>query len=103
MIKPINDYILLKEIKTSKEQLEGSIVVSITKDDDDTASRLKRYEVLSISDGYVNLHTDKELKINEKIKVGSIIFMDKYSGKKVLDNGTEYVLAKEAEIVGIEE
>ena len=29
--------------------------------------------------------------------------MDKYSGKKVLDNGTEYVLAKEAEIVGIEE
>ena len=103
MIKPINDYILLKEVKTSKEQLEGSIVVSITKDDDDTASRLKRFEVLAISDGYINLHTDKELKINEKIKVGSIIFMDKYSGKKVIDNGTEYVLAKEAEIVGIEE
>jgi len=103
MIKPINDYILLKEVKTSKEQLEGSIVVSITKDDDDTTSRLKRFEVLAISDGYINLHTDKELKINEKIKVGSIIFMDKYSGKKVLDNGTEYVLAKEAEIVGIEE
>ena len=38
----------------------------------------------------------------ENIKVGSIIFMDKYSGKKVLDNGTEYILAKEAEIVGIE-
>ena len=102
MIKPINDYILLKEVKTSKEQLEGSIVVSITKDDDETASRLKRYEVLSISDGYINPHTDKELKINENIKVGSIIFMDKYSGKKVLDNGTEYILAKEAEIVGIE-
>lgn len=103
MIKPINDYILLKEVKTSKEQLEGSIVVSITKDDDDTASRLKRYEVLAISDGYLNPHTDKSLTINEKITVGCIIFMDKFSGKKVLDNGTEYILAKEAEIVGIEE
>ncbi len=102
MIKPINDYILLKEEKTAKEQVEGSIVVSITNENDDTASRLKRFKVIAISDGYLNPHTDKELKINEKIKVGSIIFMDKFSGKKVLDNGTEYVLAKEAEIVGLE-
>ena len=101
MIKPINDYILLKEVKTSKEQLEGSIVVSITKDDDDTASRLKRFEVLAISDGYINLHTDKELKINEKIKVGSIIFMDKYSGKKVLDNGTTKKIIYISETFGL--
>ena len=103
MIKPINDYILLKELKQVKEQREGSVIISVTNENDDTASRLRRFEVLAVSNGYTNPYTDTEYHINKDIKVGSTIIMDKFSGKKVLDNGTEYVLAKEAEIVGIEE
>lgn len=103
MIKPVNDYILLKEVKASGEQVENGIVVSITNENDETASRLRTFEVIAITDGYINPHTDKETKINEKIKVGSKVVMDKFSGKKVLMDGIEYVMAKEVEIMGIVE
>lgn len=100
MIKPINDFILLKEIDEYQEKTIGSIVVE-TSTSEDSETRLKKFEVVEISDGYINPQTNSKRKINEKIKPGTIVIMDKFSGKKVIDNSTEYILVREAEIQGI--
>ena len=101
MIKPINDFILLKEFDDYQEKVVGAVVLE-TSTSQEADSRLKRYEVIDISDGYINPHTDSTRTIDNNIKPGSIVIMDKYSGKKIIDeDGTEYILVREAEIQGI--
>lgn len=102
MLKPLNDFILVKEIEELQEKVIKGIVIETTTSDD-TETRLKKFEVVDVSDGYVNPHTNTERKINEKIKPGSKVIIDKFSGKKVIYDSTEYILVREAEIQAVEE
>ncbi|WP_299996589.1 hypothetical protein [uncultured Clostridium sp.] len=102
MLKPLNDFILVKEIEELQEKVvKGIIIETTTSEESDT--RLKKFEVVEVSDGYVNPHTNTERKINEKIKPGSKVIIDKFSGKKVIYDSTEYILVREAEIQAVEE
>lgn len=101
MIKPINDYILLKEIDDYQEKKIGSFVLEAN-NSEESDTRLKKFEVVAISDGYLNTSTNTHRDINSNIKVGSYVIMDKFSGKKFIDSdGSEFILVREAEIQGI--
>lgn len=102
MLKPLNDFILVKEIEELQEKVVKGIVIETTTSDE-SETRLKKFEVVEVSDGYVNPHTNTERKINEKIKPGSKVIIDKFSGKKVIYDSTEYILVREAEIQAVEE
>lgn len=102
MLKPVNDFILLKEIDEVEEKTVGSFVLEAPNPQEQDA-RLKKYEVVAISDGYINPQTNTERTINEKIKPGVKVILDKYSGKKVINNNEEFYLVREAEIQAIEE
>lgn len=102
MLKPVNDFILLKELDEQEEKKIGNFVLEAP-NPQEADTRLKKYEVVAISDGYINPHTNTERTINEKIKPGVKVILDKFSGKKVIDNNEEFYLVREAEIQAIEE
>ena len=59
MLKPLNDFILVKEIEELQEKVvKGIIIETTTSEESDT--RLKKFEVVEVSDGYVNPHTNTE-------------------------------------------
>ena len=97
MIKPISDFILVKELDTLEEKTDGMVVLE-TAVSENSDSRLKKYEVIAISDGYKVPYSDEERKINKDIKPGAIIYMDKFAGKKFIEDGIEYILVRESEV-----
>lgn len=100
MIKPISDFILVKELDITEEKVEGMVVLE-TSVSENTDSRLKKFLVVEISDGYKVPYSDTERYINKDIKPGSIVLMDKFAGKKFIENGTEFILVREAEIQAV--
>lgn len=102
MLKPINDFVLLKEINDQEEKKIGDFVLEVSNPEDGDV-RLKKYEVVAISDGYINPQTNTERTINKKIKPGVKVILDKFSGKKVISDNEEFYLVREAEIQAIEE
>lgn len=92
MIKPLHDRVLVKRIET-KEEVRGGIVIP-----DTAKEKPQEGEVVAVGDGKV---LDNGTKVAMSVKKGDRILFGKYSGTEVKLDGTEYLIMREDEVLGI--
>ena len=92
-IKPIKDNIVVKRIEESDEKKVGSIIIP-----DTAKEKPMTAEVIAIGSGRT-LKDGKKVALD--VKVGDRVLIGKYSGSEVKLDGTEYLILKEDEVLGI--
>lgn len=94
-IKPIKDNIVVKRIEESDEKKVGSIIIP-----DTAKEKPMTAEVIAIGSGRT-LKDGKKVAL--EVKVGDRVLIGKYSGSEVKLDGTEYLILKEDDVLGIVE
>ena len=94
-ITPIRDNIVANRIEESDEKKVGSIIIP-----DTAKEKPMTAEVIAIGSGRT-LKDGKKVAL--EVKVGDRVLIGKYSGSEVKLNGTEYLILKEDEVLGIVE
>jgi chaperonin GroES len=94
-IKPIKDNIVVKRIEEIDEKEVGSIIIP-----DTAKEKPMTAEVIAIGSGRT-LKDGKKVALD--VKVGDRVLIGKYSGSEVKLDGTEYLILKEDEVLGIVE
>ncbi len=94
-ITPITDNIVAKRIEESDEKKVGSIIIPDTAKEKPTTA-----EVIAIGSGRT-LKDGKKVAL--EVKVGDRVLIGKYSGSEVKLDGTEYLILKEDDVLGIVE
>ena len=92
-IKPIKDNIVVKRIEESDEKKVGSIIIP-----DTAKEKPMTAEVIAIGSGRT-LKDGKKVALD--VKVGDRVLIGKYSGSEVKLDGTEYLILKEDDVLGI--
>lgn len=93
-IKPIKDNIVVKRIE-EKETKVGSLIIP-----DSAKEKPLTAEVIAVGSGRM-LKDGKKVAL--EVKVGDKVLVGKYSGSEVKVDGTEYLILKEDEVLGIVE
>ncbi len=94
-IKPIKDNIVVKRLEESDEKKVGSIIIP-----DTAKEKPMTAEVIAIGSGRT-LKDGKKVAL--EVKVGDRVLIGKYSGSEVKLDGTEYLILKEDDVLGIVE
>ena len=94
-IKPIKDNIVVKRLEESDEKKVGSIIIP-----DTAKEKPMTAEVIAIGSGRT-LKDGKKVALD--VKVGDRVLIGKYSGSEVKLDGTEYLILKEDDVLGIVE
>ena len=101
MLKPVHDKILLKEIEDNgNKENELGVITSVNNEDTKNNNRLIKCEVIDVSDGFID-ENGNQRTIDDRISIGTTVIIDKYSGSKINEDGTEYILAKQIEVMAI--
>lgn len=91
-IKPLGDRVLVKRIE-DKEEKQGGIIIP-----DTAKEKPQEAEVVEIGSG----KKDKDGKtIPMEVKKGDRVLISKYGGTDVKLNGTDYVIIREDDILGV--
>ncbi|KAF5743029.1 20 kDa chaperonin chloroplastic [Tripterygium wilfordii] len=90
-IKPIGDRVLVK-IKTVEEKTDGGILLPTS-----AQSKPQGGEVVAVGEG----KTLGKTKVDISVKTGSQVVYSKYSGTELEFNGSNHLILKEDDIVGI--
>lgn len=93
-IKPLFDRILLEPIVDSKEQKVGALVLPSSAQDMPLLGK-----IIATGDGTMA----DEKQITMQVKKGDVVLYNKYSGSEFKDNGKQYVLMRQSEILAIVE
>jgi chaperonin GroES len=91
-ITPIKDNIVVKRIEESEKKVGTIIIPDSAKEKPLTA------EVVAVGSGKV-LKDGKKIPL--EVKVGDKVLIGKYSGSEVKIEGTEYLILREDEVLGI--
>jgi chaperonin GroES len=91
-IKPLNDKVLLERTEAS-QKTAGGILLPDTAKEKPTEGR-----VVATGDGRVN---DKGVRIALNVKVGDRVLFGSYAGTTVKDQGKEYLILDESEILAV--
>ena len=95
-IRVIGDKILVKEAKAAKAEGRAGIIIP----DSVKANEHERAEVVAVGEGsYLQNGT---LAV-PRVKVGDILFYNRYAAVKVTHAGTDYLIINEGDILFIEE
>ena len=92
-ITPIRDNIVANRIEESDEKKVGSIIIP-----DTAKEKPMTAEVIAIGSGRT-LKDGKKVAL--EVKVGDRVLIGKYSGSEVKLDGTEYLILKEDDVLGI--
>ena len=91
-VRPLHDRLLVRRIE-EKETVKGGIIIP------DTAKEKPiEGEVVAVGNGKI-LDDGSVRKLD--VKVGDRILVGKYSGTDVKIDGTEYVILREEEVLGV--
>jgi chaperonin GroES len=93
-LRPLHDRILVKRIE-EKEQIRGGIIIP-----DTAKEKPQEGEVIAVGQGKV---LDNGTRLEMAVKAGDKILFGKYSGTEVKIDGTEYLIMREDEVLGIVE
>lgn len=93
-ITPIKDNIVVKRLDEEEKKV-GSIIIP-----DSAKEKPLTAEVIAVGSGRT-LKDGKKVKL--EVKVGDKVLVGKYSGSEVKLDGTEYLILKEDEVLGIVE
>ena len=92
-IRPLGDRIVIKRLEAEETTKSGIVLPGSAKEKPQMA------EVIAVGPGgYVD---GKEIKM--ELKVGDKVFFSKYSGNEVKLDGTEYLILKQDDVLGIVE
>ncbi|GMR23114.1 MAG: co-chaperone GroES [Acidobacteriota bacterium] len=94
-ITPIKDNIVVKRLDDEAEKKVGSIIIP-----DAAKEKPLTAEVIAVGSGRT-LKDGKKVPL--EVKVGDKVLVGKYSGSEVKLDGTEYLILKEDEVLGIVE
>jgi chaperonin GroES len=94
-VRPLRDRILVQRVKDTEEKSVGGIIIP------DTAKEKPQHgKVIAIGKGRVN---DKGEVFPLDVKAGDTILFGKYSGTEIKIEGTEYLIIREDEVLGVAE
>ena len=91
-LRPLHDRVLIKRLEEQDER-HGSIIIP-----DSAKEKPQEGKVIAIGTGRV---TEDGKKLPLAVKAGDRILFGKYSGSEVKIDGTEYLIMKEEDILGI--
>jgi chaperonin GroES len=91
-LRPLHDRVLIKRLEEQDER-HGSIIIP-----DTAKEKPQEGKVIAVGTGKV---TEDGKKLPLAVKEGDRILFGKYSGSEVKIDGTEYLIMKEEDILGI--
>jgi chaperonin GroES len=91
-VRPIADRILVRRIE-EKETIRGGIIIP-----DTAKEKPQEGEVVAVGPGRL---TEEGKRITMDVKKGDRILIGKYSGTEVKIDGTEYVILREEDVLGV--
>jgi chaperonin GroES len=91
-LRPLHDRVLIKRLEEQGEK-HGSIIIP-----DSAKEKPQEGKVIAVGTGKV---TEDGKKLPLAVKEGDRILFGKYSGSEVKIDGTEYLIMKEEDILGI--
>ena len=94
-IKPTKDNSGVKRIDEEEEKKVGSIIIP-----DTAKEKPLTAEVIAVGSGKV-LKDGKKVPL--EVKVGDRVLVGKYSGSEIKLDGTEYLILREDEVLGVVE
>ena len=92
-LRPLQDRVLVKRIEEETKTAGGIIIP------DNHKEKPAQGEIVAVGSGYRN-PTDGSLRPLD-VKKGDKVLFGKYSGSEVKVNGSEYLIMKEDEILGV--
>ena len=91
-VKPLADRVLVRRIE-EQETKRGGIIIP------DTAKEMPQEgEIVAVGPGRM---TEEGKRIAMEVKKGDRVLIGKYSGTEVKIDGTEYVILREDDVLGI--
>ena len=90
--KPLHDRVLVRRVQ-SEEKTKGGLIIP-----DNAKEKPAEGEVVAVGDG---ARKDSGELIAPSVKAGDRILFGKWSGTEVTLDGTEYLIMKESDILGI--
>ena len=91
-IRPLHDRVIVKRLEEEKKSAGGILIP------DNAAEKPDQGEVIAIGNGKI-LEDGKVRPLD--VKVGDRILFGKYSGSTVKVEGTEYLVMREEDIMGV--
>ena len=91
-VRPLADRILVRRIE-EKESMRGGIIIP-----DTAKEKPQEGEVIAVGPGRL---TEEGKRIAMEVKKGDRILIGKYSGTDVKIDGTEYIILREEDVLGV--
>ena len=93
-IRPLNDRVLVKRLE-GEERTAGGIIIP-----DSAKEKPAEGEVVAVGPGKLNKAGER---VTMDVKVGDKVLFSKYGGTDVKINGTDYLIMREDDILGVVE
>ena len=91
-VRPLRDRVLVKRVDEGEQKVGGIIVPDTAKE------KPQRAEVVAVGSGRI---LENGTRVPLTVKAGDTVLVGKWSGTDVKIDGTEYLIVKEDEILGI--
>ena len=91
-VRPLRDRVLVKRVEEQEQKIGGIIVPDTAKE------KPQQAEVVAVGSGRILENGQREPLA---VKAGDKVLVGKWSGTDVTIDGTEYLIIKEDEILGI--
>ena len=91
-VRPLHDRLLVRRIE-EKETVKGGIIIP-----DTAKEKPQEGEVVAVGPGRL---TEEGKRIAIEVKKGDRVLIGKYSGTDVKIDGTEYVILREDDVLGV--
>ena len=92
-VRPLRDRVLVKRLDEGEQKVGGIIIPDTAKE------KPQRAQVVAVGAGRILENGDR---VPPTVKAGDKVLVGKWSGSEVKIDGTEYLIIKEDEILGIE-
>jgi chaperonin GroES len=92
-VRPLRDRVLVKRLDEGEQKVGGIIIPDTAKE------KPQRAEVVAVGSGRI---LENGTRVPLTVKAGDTVLVGKWSGTDVKIDGTEYLIIKEDEILGIE-
>ncbi len=91
-VRPLRDRVVVKRLEDQEQKVGGIIIPDTAKE------KPQQGKVVAVGSGRV---TDEGKVIPLDVKVNDTVLFGKYSGTEIKLEGTEYLIVREEEILGI--
>jgi chaperonin GroES len=91
-VKPLRDRVLVRRLEEAEEKVGGIIIPDTAKE------KPQQAEVVAVGSGRI---LENGTRVPLSVKAGDKVLLGKWSGTDVKIDGTEYLILKEDEILGV--